>query len=243
MKNSSARFSRRHFLMAGAAFLTFTPTIPSFASVVNAVPDWIAGDVSMPEVFPAGKWYFLRQDEVELLGAIVEQLIPADALSISGKEAGCVEFIDRQLAGKYGDFAKYYMAAPFMEGTPQQGDQSSLTPRERYRLGLKALSEYCASKFGQSFIALPPEQRDRVLHDMEEGNIAFQGIDAKSFFEIVLQNTMEGFFADPIYGGNKNMVSWKMLGFPGARYDYRAFIHQHNQKLDIEPVSIAKLPD
>ncbi len=53
---------------------------------------------------------------------------------------------------------------------------------------------------------------------------------------------MEGFFADPIYGGNKGMVSWKMLGFPGARYDYRDYIGRHNENLKLQPVSIADLP-
>lgn len=38
---------------------------------------------------------------------------------------------------------------------------------------------------------------------------------------MLIQNVREGFFADPLYGGNKDMAGWKMLGFPGARYDYR----------------------
>ena len=62
------------------------------------------------------------------------------------------------------------------------------------------------------------------------------------FFKQLLDNTMEGFFADPIYGGNRDMVSWKMIGFPGARYDYRPYLSKHNQKLDLEPVSIAGRP-
>jgi len=61
---------------------------------------------------------------------------------------------------------------------------------------------------------------------------------SKLFFEQVLGNTMEGFFGDPIYGGNRDMVSWKMVGFPGARYDYRRYIALHNQKLDLVPLSI-----
>lgn len=77
------------------------------------------------------------------------------------------------------------------------------------------------------------------MQGLENGTIVLNTIDAKLFFDIVLQNTMEGFFADPIYGGNKDMVSWRMIGFPGARYDYRAFIGKHNQKLELEPVSIA----
>jgi gluconate 2-dehydrogenase gamma chain len=54
----------------------------------------------------------------------------------------------------------------------------------------------------------------------------------------MLQNTMEGFFADQLYGGNKGMASWKMIGFPGARYDYRDHIDKHNQPYPHGPVSI-----
>jgi gluconate 2-dehydrogenase gamma chain len=54
----------------------------------------------------------------------------------------------------------------------------------------------------------------------------------------MLQNTMEGFFADPLYGGNRNMASWKMIGFPGARYDYRDHIDKHNVRYPRPPVSI-----
>ena len=66
---------------------------------------------------------------------------------------------------------------------------------------------------------------------------------SKLFFATVLTNTMEGFFADPIYGGNRDMVSWKMLGFPGARYDYRDHVEMHNQKVDLPPLSIAGRPE
>jgi gluconate 2-dehydrogenase gamma chain len=64
------------------------------------------------------------------------------------------------------------------------------------------------------------------------------GFSTRQFFELILQNTMEGFFADPLYGGNRDMVSWKMIGFPGARYDYRAFVGKHNQRYPYGPVSI-----
>jgi len=85
---------------------------------------------------------------------------------------------------------------------------------------------------------LTAEQQDALLAELEKGGISLEGMDSKLFFEQVLGNTMEGFFGDPIYGGNRDMVSWKMIGFPGARYDYRRYIAQHNQKLDLVPISI-----
>jgi gluconate 2-dehydrogenase gamma chain len=53
-----------------------------------------------------------------------------------------------------------------------------------------------------------------------------------------MQNTVEGFFSDPLYGGNKDMAGWKLIGFPGARYDYRPYVSRHGEKLDLEPVGI-----
>jgi gluconate 2-dehydrogenase gamma chain len=49
---------------------------------------------------------------------------------------------------------------------------------------------------------------------------------------------MEGFFADPIYGGNRDMAGWKLVGFPGARYDYRDWVERHNEAYPLPPVSI-----
>ena len=61
---------------------------------------------------------------------------------------------------------------------------------------------------------------------------------AKEIFEQVLANVREGFLSAPIYGGNKGMASWKMLCFPGARYDSRDVIAKKGQKLNIIPTSL-----
>jgi gluconate 2-dehydrogenase gamma chain len=57
-----------------------------------------------------------------------------------------------------------------------------------------------------------------------------------------LQHTVEGFFSDPIYGGNKNKIAWKMIGFPGAYADYHDLIDQHGVEFHREPLSIADGP-
>jgi gluconate 2-dehydrogenase gamma chain len=49
--------------------------------------------------------------------------------------------------------------------------------------------------------------------------------------------------ADPIYGGNRNMASWKMIGFPGTHYDYREWIDRHNQRVTLPTVAIATHPN
>ena len=209
---------------------------------VRGAPPWLPFDHSPPETLGSGGRLFFTADEAATVEAIVERLIPADDLSVSGKDAGCAAFIDRQLAGPYGNSERLYMQGPFQEGTPQQGDQSPLIPRARYRIGLAALDTYCRKTFQQPFAKLSSEQRDRVLSGLEGREIQLDGIDGRLLFDMLLQNTMEGFFADPIYGGNRDMVSWKMLGFPGARYDYRDYVDQHNVKINLPPLSIAGRP-
>jgi gluconate 2-dehydrogenase gamma chain len=87
------------------------------------------------------------------------------------------------------------------------------------------------------------EQQDTVLGELEEGKAKLQNVDAKAFFKQFLLNTQEGYFADPMYGGNKDMAAWKMIGFPGARYDYRDFVDQHGKRYPLPPVAIYGRPD
>ena len=200
------------------------------------------GAANPPKQVLPGPWLFFTQaGEARAVEAIVERLVPADDLSISGKEAGCAVFIDRQLAGQYGAAARLYMRPPFHEGPADAGRSGAEeTPAQRYRLCLAGLDAHCRKTFGNRVFAdLSAEERDGVLHDLEDGKITLQGpIAAADFFKLALQNTMEGFFADPIYGGNKEMVSWKMLGFPGVRYDFRDHVLKHNQRYPLPPVSI-----
>jgi len=68
------------------------------------------------------------------------------------------------------------------------------------------------------------------------------GVDAKTFFTMLLQNTKEGYFSDPIYGGNKDMGAWKMIGFPGAHYDYREWVSRHGEPVPFPPVGFKGRP-
>jgi gluconate 2-dehydrogenase gamma chain len=136
------------------------------------------------------------------------------------------------------------MRPPFQGGTKQQGDQSALTPAQRYRKGLAALDKYCRDAFaGKTFAQLGDEQKDAILSQLEKGPLTLEGISATGFFEQLLKNTQEGFLADPIYGGNRDMVGWKMIGFPGARYDYRDWIDHHNERYPLPPVGIGGRPE
>ncbi|MDH2248531.1 gluconate 2-dehydrogenase subunit 3 family protein [Pseudomonas sp. GD03855] len=233
--NPSNGLTRRKLLTASAATVAAGVAATAKAVTINGVPQWLPFDHNGPLHYEAKGWQFFTIEEAREVEAIVERLIPADDLSVSGKEAGCAAFIDRQLAGHYGRYERLYKHGPFVPGIEPT---SELVPAERYRVGLAQLGGYCQEAFGKRFSELGGDQRDDVLKKMESGDIVFEGIESKVFFEQILQNTMEGFFADPIYGGNRDMVSWKMLGFPGARYDYRPYIDRHNEKLDLIPLSI-----
>lgn len=230
--------TRRQLLSYSAATLAIGSGAAAKAATLTGTPAWQPFAHNPVEETHKAGWQFFTEREVATLGAMVERFIPADELSVSGTDAGCVEFIDRQMNSFYGTFSRLYREGPFQKGTPEQGDQSPLVPQERYRLGLAALEDYCQASFQQAFHQLPPDRRDQILTGLEKGDITLANIDAQLFFKQVLDNTMEGFFADPMYGGNRDMVSWKMIGFPGARYDYRDLIEQHNQDLHLTPVSI-----
>jgi gluconate 2-dehydrogenase gamma chain len=181
----------------------------------------------------------LTQTEADFLSAAYDTIIPADALSPSGSDCGCVIYIDRQLAGAWGNGARMYRNGPFFQGKPEYGYQLPLTPREFFAAGIAAANTWSVKTYGKTFDRLPPADRAAALTAMESGKAEFVNFDSKLFFETLLQSAMEGFFADPMYGGNKNKVSWKMLGYPGlpATWASKA-LEYRGKKVSIEPQSI-----
>jgi gluconate 2-dehydrogenase gamma chain len=182
----------------------------------------------------------LTATEAAFLGAAYDTFIPADKLSPSGTDCGLLTFIDRQLAGAWGGGAKLYRSGPFVKGTREQGYQLSLTPREFFAAGIKAANEWTRKTYGKDFDRLSPAEREAALQAMDAGKAEFNEVNAKQFFEMLLQSAMEGFFADPIYGGNRDKVSWRLVGYPGlpATYASKA-LEYRGKKVVIEPQSIA----
>ena len=182
---------------------------------------------------------YLTQPEVRFLDAAVERLIPADELGPGAKDAGVTWFIDQQLASVWGSHGRNYRAGPWPEGTPQQGFQSRLTPREIYRTAIRETNVRCLKRHGKAFEFLSPGEQDEVLKGLEGGTLELPSLSAKLFFGLLLRNTMEGYFADPIYGGNRDKVGWKLIGFAGVpASNYNDFIDDHNVPYRVEPVSI-----
>jgi gluconate 2-dehydrogenase gamma chain len=141
-----------------------------------------------------GTWRFFDATEAQTIDALCERIIPADK-DPGASWAGVVQFIDRKLAGYY------HRHQPL------------------YRRGLHGLHESCLALFGKAFVDLTPTQQDELLAKLESnqapGNI-WKQISARDFFNRLVDHTLQGFYGGPRHGGNRDAVSWQMLGLPTA---------------------------
>jgi gluconate 2-dehydrogenase gamma chain len=239
---------RRRLLLAGAAGIASTAgaAIAIHDGELGAPPEtirgempWAPGSADSPPAASGSDYKYFKPAEVVFIEAAVGRLIPDDAVGPGAVQAGVPFFLDRQLAGTYGRGDHFYLGGPWPKGTPQQGYQSRFTPAQLYRAAIEAIDRYVAAQFsGSSFARLKPEDQDTVLKGLESDRITLDGgVEAKMFFDMLLQNTKEGYFSDPIYGGNKDMAAWKMIGFPGAHYDYLEWVDRHGESVPYPPVS------
>jgi gluconate 2-dehydrogenase gamma chain len=139
---------------------------------------------------PAGRWRALTDDEATTLAAASDQIIPPDQ-DPGAHQAGVVSFVDRQLA------------------TRQKKDLA------RWQAGLRSLESTARRRHTKAFAELPVEAQIALLQDVEKGSVApadWRGIESREFFALLREHTMMGFYGDPRHGGNKDRVSWKMLG-------------------------------
>ena len=232
--------SRRWLLATSAALSLVAAGDRSLARTISGQLPWspFAGEPPRP-VNPLGWYFFTSRRSRRRRG----HRRPADPCrsSVAGRQGLRLRRLHRSPAGRRfrPGGAALYQGARLQPGFPTQGYQGDLTPAGRYRLGLRALDDYTHRPLQKGFRAADAGAAGRGAgragrrQDHAEAEAGFQH--ASEFFELVLQNTMEGFFADPLYGGNKDMASWKMIGFPGARYDYRDYIDKHNHALSAWP--------
>ncbi|MGH8170290.1 MAG: gluconate 2-dehydrogenase subunit 3 family protein [Steroidobacteraceae bacterium] len=239
---------RRRDVLTGAA-LALVGGAAAHAGVIKGGLPWQPDAGSPPPRIEPGPWQFFTPEELTTMEALADRIIPPDPDTPGGKDAGCVVFLDRQLAGAYGSAEGLYERGPFIQGVEQQGPQSSKTPAQTYRAALQALDRYCREgrggrmPRGKTFAELSSEEQDEVLHGLEARTVHLPGVDAKQFFDTLRKDVQDGFFADPIYGGNRDMCAWRMIGFPGARYDYRDWVSRHNERYPLPPVSIGGRAD
>jgi gluconate 2-dehydrogenase gamma chain len=210
---------------------------------VESPADAQTGAKTAPAATPVSHAYtFLTAPEAAFIEAAVDRLIPADDLTPGGTDCGVATFIDRQLAGAWGSGDRMYMQGPWDKGVPTQGYQSPLTPAEYFRAGIAAVNAFTRKTLQKDFDRLTVDQQITVLRDMEQGRAALDGVPAQEFFNLLLATAMQGFFADPVYGGNRDKAAWKMIGFPGVIAIYSEHIKTYrNKKYDVEPKSILDL--
>jgi gluconate 2-dehydrogenase gamma chain len=248
---SKSTLNRRRFLVGGAlgGIVSATAGVrdgelggPS-QTLQGSIP-WQEGTADAPPGVSGSGYLFFQPAELAFIKAAVERLIPGDPVGPGAVEANVPFFLDRQLAGPFGRGDHYYLGGPWPKGSPEQGYQSRFSPAQLYRAAIAAIDKYVGAHFdGAAFSKLAAANQDEVLKQLESGAIQLEGgADSKTFFAMLLQNTKEGYFSDPIYGGNKDMGGWKMIGFPGAHYDYKEWVPRHGERVPFPPVGFKGRP-
>ncbi|HKG24703.1 MAG TPA: gluconate 2-dehydrogenase subunit 3 family protein [Thermomicrobiales bacterium] len=210
---------------------------------------------------------FFNIHEAATVDALVSRILPGSADDPGAHEAGVVFYIDRTLGGAGLGYAlKTYTQGPFpvvseepvpverastrdiydyvtvaAEQVTRYGYQSVLAPQEIYRRGLEYVDAYAQSQFQKNFVDLSTDHQDQILTDMDADKATgFEGPSGKGFFTQLRNDTIEGTFSDPMYGGNRDLVGWKLVGYPGAQRFYTPDdIKNPNFKRD--PQSLAQL--
>src|SRR5438093_1029935 len=137
---------------------------------------------------------FLNRDDAATVAAFTERLMPGAPGKPGARDAGVLNYIDLALSGAYADLQDFY------------------------RRGLAQLDAYCRKTYNEPFVRLEAARQDEVITALDEGKATeFTWPTAQEFFNMIRTHTMEGMFADPIYGGNKDFAGWRLVGFPGAQ--------------------------
>lgn len=234
MKKENANASRRGFIKgslvaaSSAVVLKTTRALPLADAAAAETPDSAAYD---PHYFTAAEWAFIQ--------AAVDRLIPSNEDGPGALDLHVPEFIDRQMDTDYGHGARWYLQGPFHPDSAfSLGYQMKYSPRDMYRVAIAGIDAWCSREHGQHFAKLDAATQDHVLGQLEKGEIALPDMKTNEFFIQLLANTKEGYFADPMYGGNRGMGAWKMIGFPGARADFMDWVTQYDKVYPLPPVSI-----
>jgi len=202
----------------------------------------------------------LSVTEQALLESVVETIIPSDSTGPGAKEAGVIYFIDRQLSAGYGSNSRMYAEGPFLlpnqsgpitvgatsypGGTPPFaydagfGYQYHMTLKEFWRAGLQSLEAYSKSAYGGDYETLSSDNQIKVLQDLSANKPTnFTAPSASDFFKELVYMVWAGFLSDPIYGGNRGMVGWELIGFNGLNQG-----GYYGEGLDIKQLMVATTP-
>jgi gluconate 2-dehydrogenase gamma chain len=227
MPSIQIRTNRRTFIAGTAA----GAALSGLAACARAQA---AKEVPLAEYTPE----YLNAAEYAFVMAATARLIPSDGDGPGALETRVPVFIDRQLAGDFGTAADLYMQGPFNpEADAKLGTQSPLTPAEIYRDGIAAFDTWCTNTHGAKFVDLATGKQDAALDALSKAEVPLDPA-LREFWTLLLQNTKEGYFSDPQYGGNAGMESWVYIGFPGARASYYDWVGVA-EPYPLGPVNIA----
>ena len=213
--------SRREFLVraavgagAAAGAAAGAGLVPSAAAQEQM--GHMEGAPSAPgQQHPAGSEHgaFFNHADAATIAAFTERLMPSAPGKPGARDADVLNYIDLALAGAYAELQDFY------------------------RRGLAQLEAYCRATYKEPFVRLNPEQQDEVITSLENGKASgFTYPSAREFFGTLRTHTMEGMFADPLYGGNRDFAGWKLVSFPGAQAIFTPTDLQSTQAFTREPI-------
>jgi gluconate 2-dehydrogenase gamma chain len=185
-------------------------------------------------------YQFFNAQEAAFIEAAVVRLIPPDEIGPSALEAAVPGYIDKQLAGAWGAGERLYRSGPWQPGAPTQGYQLPFTPAELFRTALRGIRSDVQQSRNTTFERMGGAEQDAYLTMLQTTPHDLGGVPSNVFFESLLGMTVEGYFSDPVYGGNKDMAAWKMIGFPGAYGAYYDRVDRHGERFPGEPRSLAQ---
>ena len=193
-----------------------------------------------PETAPTTFQVFTPH-EAATVEAAAARIMPGDKADPGAREAGVVYYIDNMLSYHEGFNEPTFRQAPYAQtyqgNKPAEqrdvvwvaadqiyryGYQNVLTPREVYRSGVAGLDRFSRKRFKKDFIDLSESQQDTIIGLLASGKAGRfdRNLSGQSFFHNLRRHTAEGFFSDPQYGGNRDLVGYKLIGHPGAQRAY-----------------------
>jgi gluconate 2-dehydrogenase gamma chain len=214
--------ARRDVLKRIAAVASSAPLAPALiATSPPAAAQPAAPAPAAPGSSESG-YQSLGPEEAAFVETLVNVMCPADHLTPSGVDCGLAVFIDRQLAGGFGQGERLYMQGPWRKGKPQLGYQLPLTPEEFFKAGIAAANAACKARYAKPFFALAPGDADAFLKEIAAGKVTDARVPLGLWFsELVYPLFTQACFADPIYGGNRDKVFWRIVGYPGLPATHR----------------------
>ena len=163
---------------------------------------------------------YFTPEQYRITEAATERIFPKDHNGPGAKELLVAYYIDHQLAGGWGTGTKEYTSGPFYPGESTQGYQGRLNRQQIFEIGLKAIQDLSLKTYENPFEKLSEEEQDAILTEFAEGKVELIGMKSSYFFGVLRSATLEGAYADPLYGGNAGMEGWKMKNFPGHQMSF-----------------------